>query len=114
MKHLRPAELTRENRACLNNSLSTCLQQLTQSCVPLHALSDVDVANPIREGGWSRRQELGHLIDSAANNHVRFVVAALEGRYSGPTYDADAWVDLHGYAGMDWTDLVDLWYSMNL
>ncbi len=82
--------------------------------LPLQALRDVDVANPIRERGWSRKQELGHLIDSATNNHVRFVVATLENGYGGPTYDADGWVDLHGYTGMDWTDLVDLWYSMNL
>src|SRR3954451_15158138 len=82
--------------------------------VHLHALSEMVVVNPMRQGGWSRKQELGHLIDSATNNHVRFVVAALENRYSGPKYDADGWVDLHGYAEMDWTDLVDLWYSMNL
>jgi hypothetical protein len=80
----------------------------------LHALSEIVVANPMRPGGWSPKQELGHLIDSATNNHVRFVVAALENRYCGPKYDANGWVDLHGYAEMDWTDLVDLWYSMNL
>ena len=35
---------------------------------------------------WSPRQELGHLIDSAANNHIRFVRAATEPEFSGPGY----------------------------
>ena len=65
------------------------------------------------EQGWSRKQELGHLIDSATNNRVRFVKAALEGRYEGPTYDGAGWVELGGYAGMPWNALVQLWAGLN-
>jgi hypothetical protein len=64
-------------------------------------------------GGWSRKQELGHLIDSAANNRARFINAALAGQYAGPSYDGDGWVDLGGYAGMAWTDVVSLWTALN-
>ena len=42
--------------------------------------------------GWSRKEELGHLIDSATNNRVRFIVAALTRDYAGPTYDGRGWV----------------------
>jgi len=98
----------------MSQQLSVALRAAVDpALVQLHALHESDVVTPLREGGWSRKQELGHLIDSATNNHVRFVVAALESGYSGSTYDADGWVDLHGYAEMDWTDLVDLWYSTN-
>ena len=48
--------------------------------------------------GWSRKQELGHLIDSATNNRVRFIRATLEGQLSGPSHDARKWVELGGYA----------------
>src|ERR1700733_7053455 len=34
--------------------------------------------NPLTPGGWSRKQELGHLIDSAVNNRVRFIRTTLE------------------------------------
>ena len=63
--------------------------------------------------GWSRKQELGHLIDSATNNRVRFIVAALTGNYAGPTYDGNGWVDLGGYADSSWSDLVELWTRQN-
>jgi hypothetical protein len=72
-------------------------------------------ANRRRGGteGWSRKQELGHLVDSATNNRVRFIRAALEGQYSGPSYDGRGWVDLGGYSEMSWTDLVDTWALLN-
>ncbi len=63
---------------------------------------------------WSRKEELGHLIDSASNNHLRFVRAALEPQYSGPGYDQDAGVRLHGYQDLPWTDLLELWRRYNL
>jgi hypothetical protein len=63
--------------------------------------------------GWSRKEELGHLIDSATNNRVRFIVAALNRKYVGPTYDGRGWVKLGGYADMPWTDLVALWEGLN-
>jgi hypothetical protein len=64
---------------------------------------------PWRDGGWTRKQILGHLLDSAANNRQRFVRAAIDGEYSGPLYAQDAWVDLHGYAGQPWDTLLGWW-----
>src|SRR5712672_259117 len=63
--------------------------------------------------GWSRKQELGHLIDSAANNRARFIVAALEGSFNAPGYDGPGWVELGGYTEMPWNKLVDLWKLLN-
>ncbi len=79
------------------------------------ALSDeFAAARPGGSPSWSRKQELGHLIDSATNNRVRFVKAALEGQYVGPTYDGSGWVELAGYAEMAWTTLIDRWKAQNL
>jgi hypothetical protein len=69
------------------------------------AVADV----PWRVGGWTRRQIVGHLLDSAANNRQRFVRAAIDGRYAGPGYSQDAWVAAHGYAGMPWETLLCWW-----
>ena len=55
-----------------------------------------------RDGGWTRKQVLGHMLDSAANNRQRFVRAATEGRYAGPKYSQEAWVGAHGYAEQAW------------
>src|SRR5437764_11035734 len=62
---------------------------------------------------WSKKQELGHLIDSAINNRARFIKAALEGELKGPTYDADGWVRMGGYDEMRWSDLSNLWAALN-
>ena len=54
---------------------------------------------------WSRKQELGHLVDSAANNHVRIVRAALEAEFRGAPYDQQGWVRTHGYQELPWPSL---------
>jgi hypothetical protein len=64
-------------------------------------------------GKWSKKQELGHLIDSAMNNHQRFVRATLDGAYDGPGYAQDEWVALHGYQDMPWEIIIDFWLRAN-
>jgi hypothetical protein len=69
-----------------------------------------DLANvPWRQGGWTRKQILGHLLDSAANNRQRFVRASIDGSYAGPGYAQDAWVAAHGYGHLAWKTLVEWW-----
>ena len=67
------------------------------------------VETPWRNGGWNRKQIVGHLLDSATNNRQRFVRAAIDGQYSGPAYAQDAWVAAHGYAGQSWETLLRWW-----
>jgi hypothetical protein len=82
--------------------------------VNLRVLTDEDAAaRPSGPDSWSRKEELGHLIDSAVNNHVRFARASLENEYSGPTYDQDAWVRAHGYHELPWLWLLDAWRQHN-
>lgn len=75
----------------------------------LAALSPELADMPWRPGGWTRKQIVGHLLDSATNNRQRFVRAAIDGFYGGPSYGQDAWVNAHGYAGQSWATLVDWW-----
>lgn len=67
------------------------------------------VDTPWRQGGWTRKQILGHLLDSAANNRQRFVRASIDGHYEGPTYAQDGWVAAHGYANQSWETLLHWW-----
>jgi hypothetical protein len=66
-------------------------------------------SEPWREGGWTRKQILGHMLDSAANDRQRFVGAAIDGRYQGPGYAQQEWVDAHGYAEQEWEKLIGWW-----
>jgi hypothetical protein len=64
---------------------------------------------PWRTGGWTRKQIVGHMMDSSANNRQRFVRAATEGQYTGPQYAQEAWVAAHGYARQSWETLLRWW-----
>jgi hypothetical protein len=89
-------------------------QTIDHGISELRALSDEKAASSPRPGAWSPKQELGHLIDSAANNHLRFIVAAIEGAYEGSGYAQDRWVEAHGYQDLPWLEIVELWYRYNL
>ena len=65
-------------------------------------------------GDWSAKQVLGHLIDSAANNHQRFVRGQFTDDLLFPGYEGDQWVDAQRYNDASWPDLIDLWRSYNL
>jgi hypothetical protein len=82
--------------------------------VNLRVLNDEQAAiRPAGPDSWSRKEELGHLIDSAVNNHVRFVRASLEPEYTGQGYDQDGWVRAHGYHELPWTTLLEMWRQHN-
>ena len=65
-------------------------------------------------GSWTSREILGHLIDSAANNHQRFVRAQFTNDLVFPGYEQEAWVDVQHYNDESWLNLVQLWTSYNL
>ena len=79
----------------------------------LRAMTAAQSAEPIRPGGWSRRQVIGHLIDSASNNHQRFVRAALQTSLDFPRYDQEGCVLVQAPEEADWPLLVSLWATYN-
>src|SRR5438270_7856378 len=65
------------------------------------------------EGNWAKKEILGHLLDSASNNHQRFVRAAIQGGLTFPGYDQNTLVDLQHFAEIDWNFLVEFWAAYN-
>ena len=80
----------------------------------LARLTEDASAEPISAGKWSRREVIGHLIDSASNNHQRFVRAQLDGPHTFPGYEQASWVERQGYKEESWANLTALWKSYNL
>lgn len=90
------------------------LRTIEEEAPKLSAMPESVAATRASGGeGWSRKQEIGHLLDSATNNRVRFATAAINGTYTGPNYDGDAWVKAGNYQSMEWKALVDLWAANN-
>ena len=67
----------------------------------------------LSEEKWSLKEIIGHLIDSASNNHQRFVRLQFGDLIGFPAYDAETWISAQKYNEMDWIDLITLWYSYN-
>ncbi|MFW9994356.1 MAG: amino acid racemase [Candidatus Odinarchaeota archaeon] len=64
-------------------------------------------------GSWSLKEIIGHLVDSASNNHQRFLRLHDNDLQNFPSYDGERWVKIQKYNDISWTTLIDLWYSYN-
>lgn len=65
-------------------------------------------------GKWSIKEIVGHLIDSASNNHQRFIRARSQDSLVFPGYEQDVWVEAQHYGTASWLELLALWRSFNL
>ena len=91
------------------------LRHVVERSVPLLlALDDAATAARPAPGKWSPREIIGHLIDSASNNHQRFVRARFQHDLIFPPYAQDEWVEAQRYQEADWPELVALWRGFNL
>lgn len=91
------------------------LREAVASTTPrLLALSEEEAGRHLAPGKWSPKEVIGHLIDSASNNHQRFVRAAFTEDLVFPGYQQEQWVRAQRYASAPWTELVGLWSNFNL
>ena len=86
---------------------------LESSSKRLLAISDESAGRHPAPESWSKKEIIGHPIDSAANNHQRFVRLQLEESLVLPSYEQNGWVRSQNYAGRPWRDLVELWLAYN-
>jgi hypothetical protein len=94
--------------------LSEGLGAVLRNAMPwLVTLSEEEASVPEREGKWSAKQVIGHLIDSAVNNLGRIVRLQIEAGQSLPGYEQMAWVNLQHYAERDWAQVLALWFALN-
>ena len=63
---------------------------------------------------WAIAEVIGHLVDSACNNHQRFIRAQFcDDELVFPKYDQNQWAAAANYAKHDWGSLVELWCHYN-
>ncbi|MBK5270538.1 MAG: DinB family protein [Bacteroidia bacterium] len=61
---------------------------------------------------WSKKEILGHIVDSAQNNIRRFIIAQYE-ENPAIKYNQDQWLSITGYQQYVLSDLINLWYLLN-
>lgn len=98
----------------MDDFISDFRQTVEDAATRLLALPDAVAAQRPAPDRWSPREVLGHLVDSATNNHGRFVRAQLGDDLVFPGYAQDDWVRVQRYADAPWPELVALWRLLNL
>src|ERR1041384_4776736 len=80
----------------------------------LLAIPDDVAAQRPAPGKWSIKEIVGHLIDSASNNHQRFVRARWQDDLIFNGYEQESWVAAEDFQSAPWERLVALWAEFNL
>lgn len=92
----------------------------TKALSVLAAFQDLLDATPdgaahVRTGpdAWTLAEIVGHLVDSAGNNHQRFVRLRFGDLTQFPAYEAEPWVAAQEYDAFDFPTLAALWANGN-
>lgn len=95
-------------------SVARQLREIIESVRPrLLALSERRVSEKPYPDKWSIKEILGHLVDSASNNHQRIVRMQEVADIGAFSYEQMHWVSLQHYQSEQWDDLVNIWYFYN-
>lgn len=97
----------------MQSTLDDFKSTLDRALAQLGKITESDNQHAVSPEKWSKKQVLGHLIDSAANNHQRFVRAQLGQELTFPGYEQERWVAVQHYQDENWDALVALWQHYN-
>jgi DinB superfamily len=98
----------------MQSTLEDFGQTIETSYDRMSKLADGETEAALAPGKWSRKEVLGHLIDSAANNHHRFVKAQFTDNLLITRYAQQSWVKSQDYRSRPWDELLLLWKHYNL
>ena len=94
--------------------ISVNLKSIISSSLPqLRKINDEIASIKKTPDQWSKKEILGHLIDSCSNNHQRIVRALYNVADQFPIYDQNEWVRVQNYNEMGWDYLIKFWAAYN-
>lgn len=79
----------------------------------LKNITDAEASVKPRPEKWSKKEIIGHLIDSACNNQQKFVRTMQQTHLDFVGYKQDDWVALQQYNTANWSDLLETWVGYN-
>ena len=95
------------------NVADELLNVVESAAESLRRIGDPQASLKSTPANWSKKENLGHLLDSAVNNNHRFVRAQQVEELTFPAYEQEHWVSSQGYGERPWPELVDLWRLYN-
>ncbi len=96
----------------MNSTAEKLVSIIDRHMAALQAIPEEQLLFKPSPAKWSKKEIIGHLIDSAQTNIRRFVTAQYE---KTPTinYDQEKWVAIAGYQQAESLSLIRLWYLLN-
>lgn len=67
----------------------------------------------LSEDKWTLKEIIGHLVDSASNNHQRILRMKMTDHLNFPDYKNTQWLELQQHNRMKFADLLGLFYFYN-
>jgi hypothetical protein len=96
------------------NPTADCIRETINAARPLlESITSEAARLKTDPAAWSKQEILGHLIDSAYNNHQRLVRGAYNAAMDFPPYQQENWVALQVYNERDWHELITLFVAAN-
>ncbi|MFB0944994.1 MAG: DinB family protein [Spirosomataceae bacterium] len=90
------------------------LKEIINKANPLLiAIKEKDAAFKPKSDKWSKKEIIGHLIDSASNNHQKFVRLMQAENLAFIKYDQELWVANQRYNKTNWLELINFWSLYN-
>ncbi|HUK91199.1 MAG TPA: nitroreductase family protein [Blastocatellia bacterium] len=105
--------MSKHDESGARRALNTLHRIIVVTPAALARIPEDAAARKSSDDQWSIKEELGHLIDSAMNNHRRLVRSQIEDNPILPDYDGDAWAAFHSYQAMGWRELIETWRFFN-
>lgn len=96
----------------MKNTVNELQSLLNEYSIKFATISETDFSQKRFPTKWSKKEVVGHLIDSAQNNLRRFIVVQHESQ-TKIVYDQDFWVNVNGYQQMKKEDVIMLWKLVN-
>ena len=96
------------------NHVSKHLRQTVKQVLPLlKKITDEQASVKLAPHKWSKKEIIGHLLDSACNNQQKFLRTMLTPELQFVGYQQNEWVVLQNYNAVEWTMLIGWWQCVN-
>jgi hypothetical protein len=97
----------------MQNTIHELHQIVSEYAVKIADINEQEFSAKPLSHKWSKKEVLGHLIDSAQSNLRRFVCAQYESAPPKIGYDQDYWVKANGYQSLSSNNVIQLWQLIN-
>ena len=101
------------NTTAMEQTIKELLSIVNEYATKIGSIPDNEFSEKQRPGKWSKKEVLGHLIDSAQNNLRRFICGQYETEPPKISYQQDFWVNANAYQSADKNDVILLWKLTN-